>query len=105
MSKFKGLSLDRYELKDFSEGEIRQRLVNVVSIIFTSLQIFLSFIQCETPYPQLYEQESMTPNTEQHKRGLCFDAWYISGLETGLKKVARPGPKRPGYFLGPPGPI
>jgi hypothetical protein len=44
MSKFKGLSLDRYELKDFSEGEIRQRLVNVVSIIFTSLQIFLSFI-------------------------------------------------------------
>jgi hypothetical protein len=25
----------------------------------------------------LYKQEAMTPGNEQHKRGLCFDAWYM----------------------------
>ncbi|CAF3773202.1 unnamed protein product [Rotaria sp. Silwood1] len=32
---------------------------------------------CETSYELLYKQESMTPQNEQHKRGLCFDAWYM----------------------------
>ena len=34
-------------------------------------------LQCETPYSILYEQEGMNSNNEQHKRSLCFDAWYM----------------------------
>jgi hypothetical protein len=38
--------------------------------------LYFLLIQCETNYSTLYIQEGMTPNSEPHKRALCFDAWY-----------------------------
>ncbi|CAF3336278.1 unnamed protein product [Rotaria sp. Silwood2] len=61
MPKPKQSTTERYKLRDFPQEIINQRLFNV----------------CETHYQKLYHQESMTPNNEQHKRGLCFDAWYM----------------------------
>ncbi|CAF0733058.1 unnamed protein product [Adineta steineri] len=61
MTKPSEATKERYKLKDFSLEEINQRLVSV----------------CETNYPRLYEQESMTSSNEIHKRALCFDAWYM----------------------------
>ncbi|UJR31709.1 hypothetical protein I4U23_019189 [Adineta vaga] len=80
MSKPPGLTKERYKLKDFSSKEISQRLISV----------------CETLYPTLYEQELMTADNEQHKRALCFDAWYmwllltyaIGFTENDLKRVS-----------------
>ncbi|CAF4924547.1 unnamed protein product [Rotaria sp. Silwood1] len=61
MVKPKESTTERYKLRDFPQDIIAKRLVNV----------------CETSYELLYKQESMTPQNEQHKRGLCFDAWYM----------------------------
>lgn len=61
MRKPIGGTTERYRVKDFQRHEIDQRLKYV----------------CETEYRVLYETESMNPSNEQHKRGLCFDAWYV----------------------------
>ncbi|CAF0752368.1 unnamed protein product [Rotaria sordida] len=80
MSKPNGSTGERYKMKDFPLREIHKRMINV----------------CETEYKIFYQQEAMTPSNEQHKRGLCFDAWFVWLLltrgigftENGLKHVS-----------------
>ncbi|CAF3213079.1 unnamed protein product [Rotaria sp. Silwood2] len=80
MSKPPASKSERYKIKDFSDEEIKRRLYNV----------------CLTDYETLYKQEAMTPANVQHKRALCFDAWYVWLLltygigftEDGLKRVS-----------------
>ncbi|CAF1130295.1 unnamed protein product [Rotaria sordida] len=73
MPKPEGLTTERYRLRDFPPEVLTPRLFNV----------------CETHYQTLRLQENITPDNEQHKRGLCFDAWYMWLLLThaiGFKK-------------------
>ncbi|CAF2982842.1 unnamed protein product [Rotaria socialis] len=50
-----------YKLADFHREELERRRKTV----------------CDIDYITLCKQESILPGNEQHKRALCFDAWYV----------------------------